>query len=200
MSRLHAVRSASVTPTPAAPQPGGQPSLSMTLKIEADLARLASGEAEAFRSLYDSSASRMFAIALKLLRDPVAAEDAVQEGYLRIWRNAGRYDPARGAPLAWMGVIVRNAALDLLRARRPVEELEAADTLEFATVQVEPPDARLGHCLRKLPAEQARAVTTMYSLGMSHSELAEHLSAPLGTVKSWVRRGTENLKRCMTHG
>jgi len=164
---------------------------------EALLARMSDGDRDAFRQLYDETAPRLFAIALRILRDSAAAEDATQEAYLRIWRKAARYDPGRGAPLAWMGVIARNAALDLARSRRQTEGLELLDTPDFAVEAVEPPDARLGQCLKRLPPDQARAITIMYVNGMSHSELAEHLSVPLGTAKSWVRRGTASLKECM---
>ncbi|MCW3848050.1 sigma-70 family RNA polymerase sigma factor [Sphingomonas sp. LB-2] len=166
--------------------------------LEALLREVANGDKRAFRRVYDLAGGRLLAITLKILRDRQTAEDATQEAFLRIWRNAARYDPARGAPLAWMGVIARNAALDMAQVRRPQEELDAADTIELATPAVEPPDARLGQCLKRLPSDQARAIVTMYTYGMSHSELAEHLSVPLGTVKSWVRRGTESLKECMT--
>lgn len=161
------------------------------------LGRMSDGDTDAFRQLYDETAPRLFAIALRILRDSAAAEDATQEAYLRMWRKAGRFDPSRGAPLAWMGVIARNAALDLARSRRQTEGLEILDTPDFAVAAVEPPDARLGHCLKRLPPDQARAITIMYTNGMSHSELAEHLSVPLGTAKSWVRRGTASLKECM---
>ena len=132
-----------------------------------------------------------------ILRDHQIAEDAVQEAFLRVWRNAGRYDRERGSPLAWMGVIARNAALDMVQLRRPFEELDVADTLDLAIAAVEPPDARLGQCLQRLPADQARAIVTMYIYGLSHSELAQHLAVPLGTAKSWIRRGTLSLKECM---
>lgn len=151
----------------------------------------------AFRRLYDCAAGRLLAIAMNILRDREAAEDAIQEAFLRIWRKAGSYEASRGTPLAWMGVIARNAALDSARRQRPMEELETTDIIEFAVQPVEPPDARLGKCLGRLPAEQARAITTMYTFGLSHAELAEQLCAPLGTVKSWIRRGTQNLKECM---
>ena len=165
--------------------------------LEQLLDYVAQGDMQAFRQLYDMAAGRLMAIALNILRDRQAAEDAVQEAFLRIWRNAARYDPSRGAPMAWMSVIARNSALDLADRRRPLGTLEAADTLEFAVAAVEPPDAKLGQCLKKLPADQARAIVTMYTYGLSHSELAERLTVPLGTAKSWIRRGTQNLKECM---
>lgn len=164
---------------------------------EALLRGMADGDMDAFRRLYDQTAPRLFAIALRILRDSAAAEDATQEAYLRIWRKASRYEPGRGAPLAWMGVIARNAALDLARSRRRTEDIEILDTPDFAVEAVEPPDARLGQCLKRLPPDQARAITIMYVNGMSHSELAGHLAVPLGTAKSWVRRGLTSLKECM---
>lgn len=166
-------------------------------EIERLLSDVAAGDMAAFRALYDSAAGRLLAIATNILREREAAEDAVQEAFLRIWRRAGSYEPSRGSPLAWMGVIARNAALDHARRRRPVEELQAADVIALAVQPVEPPDARLGQCLGRLPADQAKAIVTMYNYGLSHAELAQQLSAPLGTVKSWVRRGTQSLKECM---
>ncbi len=166
-------------------------------EIERLLNAVATGDMAAFRALYDLAAGRLLAIAMNILRDREAAEDAVQEAFLRIWRKAGSYEVSRGTPLAWMGIIARNAALDSVRRRRPVEELEMTDVIELAVQPVEPPDARLGQCLGRLPADQAKAIVTMYTYGLSHAELAQQLSAPLGTVKSWVRRGTQSLKECM---
>ena len=168
-----------------------------TESLENLIRRVADGDGAAFRSLYAAAAPRLLAIALRILRDQPLAEDAVQEAFLRVWRNAHRYQPSRGAPLAWMGVIARNAALDLVDRRRPAEELCAAPGIELSVEAVEPPDARLGHCLKKLPPDQARAIVTMYNEGRSHSELADRLSVPRGTAKSWVRRGTSQLKECM---
>ena len=165
--------------------------------LESLLRLVAAGDMLAFRTLYAASAGRLLAIALRILREQQAAEDAVQEAFLRIWRNAARYDAARGAPLAWMGVIARNAALDMIDRRQSSESLDAADGPELAVAAVEPPDARLGQCLKRLPPDQARAIVTMYNEGLSHSELADRLSVPLGTAKSWVRRGTRLLRECM---
>lgn len=166
-------------------------------EIERLLSAVATGDMAAFRALYDCAAGRLLAIAMNILRDREAAEDAVQEAFLRIWRKAGSYEVSRGTPLAWMGIIARNAALDSARRRRPVEELEMTDVIDLAVQPVEPPDARLGRCLGRLPADQAKAIVTMYTYGLSHAELAQQLSTPLGTVKSWTRRGTQSLKECM---
>ena len=167
-------------------------------QLETLLRQAAEGDMLAFRQLYDESAGRLLAITTNILRDSQAAEDAVQEAMLRIWRNAARYDPGKGAPLAWMGVIARNAALDMMQRRPAAESLEVTDTLELATPAIEPPDAYLRQCLGRLPPEQARAIVMMYTYGLSHSELAEKMAVPLGTVKSWVRRGMISLKEYMT--
>ncbi|MCW1427812.1 sigma-70 family RNA polymerase sigma factor [Novosphingobium sp. JCM 18896] len=161
------------------------------------LRHVAAGDMAAFRAVYDHAAGRLLAITMAILRDRAGAEDAVQEAFLRIWRKAGTYQASRGAPLAWMSVIARNAALDQARSRRGTEEIEVADVPDLAVAPVEPPDARLGQCLGRLPADQARSIVAMYTYGLSHAELAELLAVPLGTAKSWVRRGTQSLKECM---
>lgn len=161
------------------------------------LQKVANGDLAAFRSLYDDVGSVVLAISRRILRDSQAAEDAAQEAFVRIWRSAGKFDPARGTALSWIGTIARNAALDQLPRNAPAEMLEVADTIEFASVAVEPPDARLGQCLGQLPRDHAIAIVTMYTYGLSHSELAEKLGVPLGTAKSWVRRGMAKLQETM---
>jgi RNA polymerase sigma-70 factor, ECF subfamily len=162
------------------------------------LGKVANGDLVAFRSLYDDVGGTVLAITSRILRDNQTAEDAAQEAFVRIWRSAGKFDPARGTALAWMGVIARNAALDQVPSRAPAEMLEVVDTIEFASAAVDPPDARLGQCLGRLPRDHAAAIVTMYTYGLSHSELAEKLGVPLGTAKSWVRRGMAKLQECMS--
>jgi RNA polymerase sigma-70 factor, ECF subfamily len=166
-------------------------------EIELLFARVASGDDAAFRSLYDVTANWVYSIALRLLRDKEAAEDAVQETFVKIWRTAERFDPASGSPGSWIGIIARNTSLDLIRKRRPVIELSDNEVAMIVTEPIDPPDIKLGRCLACLPADQARAIVIMYTYGMSHAELAEHMGVPLGTVKSWVRRGSQSLKLCM---
>lgn len=169
----------------------------LVLTIEDQLQRVAQGDTEAFRALYDRVSPRLFAIVLRILRDQAAAEDVLQDVFLRVWRRSGSYQASRGAPMAWLGTIARNAALDALSARRSDSELDLADCPDLAVAAVDPPDARLGQCLKRLPADQARAICEAYTLGLSHSELANRLEVPLGTVKSWINRGMLSLKRCM---
>lgn len=162
--------------------------------LEQLLAQVAEGDMYAFGRLYDVTSGRLFAIGFRILREEAAAQDAVQEAYVNIWRKAKLYDPARGSPIGWMSVIVRNVALNMIRADRPTEPI---DDLDIPVAPVDPPDSRLGQCLKLLPADQGNAIILTYTYGLTHSELAEHLSVPLGTAKSWVRRGMLALKECM---
>lgn len=175
----------------------GMGTLAQPGMIEDLLARVAQGDRAAFGALYQATSARLFAIVLRILGDRDTAEDVLQDVYVRVWRRSGSFDPARGAPMAWLGRIARNAALDALAARRSDDELEAADRIEFAVAAVDPPDARLGQCLKRIPADQARAICQAYVYGLSHAELARQLDAPLGTVKSWITRGMAALRKCM---
>lgn len=93
-----------------------------------------------------------------------------------------------------MSVIVRNAALSMVKAERPTLSI---DDLELSVEAIDPPDARLGQCLKRLKPEQHKAVLLTYTYGLTHTELANRLAAPLGTVKSWLRRGLQGLRDCM---
>jgi len=92
--------------------------------LEQLLAQVAQGQMEAFARLYDITSPRLFAIAFRILRDEAVAQDATQEAYVNIWRKAKLYDPARGSPIGWMSVIVRNVALNMIRADRPTEPID----------------------------------------------------------------------------
>lgn len=171
-----------------------------------DLAELlglvATGDEVALARLWHAVAPILLGLCLKLLRRRHAAEDALQESFVRIWHKAGQYDPALGRPLSWMATVARNVALDQLRRERHRGETD----LEEAEVLPAPTEASLGldltrtdlaHCLDQLPATQRLAILLAYYRGMTHQELAQALGAPLGTVKSWVRRGLSNLKDCL---
>lgn len=179
-------------PGPLIPAASGLPGSATDL--EALLALIGQGDRSAFRYLYDRVAGRMLASARRILGDRELAEDAVQDAFVRIWRSAAKFDPARGVALAWVGRIVRNAALDRLPKERDMGRIEDID---LAVMPVEPPSARVGQCLRKLPDQQGKAMILMYVHGMTHSELAVHFGAPLGTVKSWIKRGMATLRICM---
>jgi RNA polymerase sigma-70 factor, ECF subfamily len=158
------------------------------------IGQIANGDRMAFKNLYDLVGGQLLRVVRNILRNGTEADDAVQETLLRIWRHAGRYDAERGKPMAWMGTIARNAAFDLSKTTRVVVDDSVLESLEFATQPQDPPDAKLARCLLLLPPEQARAIVLIYTYGLTHTELASLLRVPLGTVKSWVKRGTAQLR------
>ncbi|MBE7941354.1 MULTISPECIES: sigma-70 family RNA polymerase sigma factor [Ramlibacter] len=165
----------------------------------------------ALRELYELTSSRLFGLALRVVRNREWAEDVVQEAYMNVWRIAGDYRMALSPPLAWLGVIVRSRALDFLRRRAseradltvPLEEDGEADTLAsegaspMDTAEASEQAWALHECLRKLEARQREVLSLAYLRDLSHGELSRQLSLPLGTVKSWIRRGLDQLRGCM---
>jgi RNA polymerase sigma-70 factor (ECF subfamily) len=132
------------------------------------------------------------------------AEEVLQESFVRIWNNASRYQSHLSAPMTWMINITRNQAIDQLRKYRdrPLNDLDAqmlVDDSPSAHDQLNSSreTSTLNRCLDKLEGMQRQSITIAYFGGLSCSELAEHLSAPLGSVKSWIRRGMEHLRRCL---
>src|SRR5215831_21397339 len=171
------------------------------------LARTALADQKAFAELYQLSAPHLYAVALRILREAGAAEEVPQESFVNVWHHAGSYVAARSQPLTWLTSIVRNRCLDQLRRREiattPINEEEAGETMaaEGPTpleTLLAGADARaVRNCVEGLDAGQKQAIALAFYQGLSHSELARHLKQPLGTVKSWVRRGLERLRTCL---
>lgn len=181
--------------------------------LAALLARVAERDAGALRTLYELTSAKLFGVALRILVKREWAEEALQESFVNIWRYAGDYREALAAPLTWMAAIVRNRALDFLRRQKAgasdgsAMTTEWTDTLDevIAGDERDPAESallseqakRLAICMSRLDASQRQAVALAYLRDQSHSEIAEQLAVPLGTIKSWVRRGLEKLKICM---
>jgi RNA polymerase sigma-70 factor (ECF subfamily) len=175
------------------------------------LAGTAAGDQRAFRALYEATSAHLFALLTRILKRRDWAEEALQDCYLKIWQKSESYEPRKGAPLTWLLTIARYRALDLLRRRRP-EVLEAEgdedgpSLLDQAVDPTQDPLARteereglgrLERCMEGLGGEQRSSVLLAYYEGYTHQELAARLKAPLGTVKSWVRRGLAQLRDCL---
>lgn len=173
--------------------------------IEILLSATAGGDKNAFRDLYQTVSPQLFGVALRILKRRDWAEDVLQESFTTIWQRAGDFRPELGNGRAWMTVILRNRALDRLRRIRPVAEV-SNEVLEQIPDESASPfeetlrgsDARRLHaCLERLEATQKRAILAAYFDGFTHEELSQRLAAPMGTVKSWIRRGLLRLKGCL---
>ena len=164
----------------------------------------------ALRQLYEQTSARLYGLALRVVGQRDMAEDVLQEAFISIWRVAGDYRAALSPPMAWLGLIVRSRALDCLRrntANRAhvTQELDADlmaaledgahDPLRAAHTSQQA--SALYRCLETLEQRQREVISLAYLRDLSHRELAEQLKLPLGTVKTWIRRGLEQLRGCM---
>jgi RNA polymerase sigma-70 factor (ECF subfamily) len=179
-------------------------------RLAALVARVALADQQAFAELYRQTSSHLYAVALRILRESGAAEEILQEAFVNVWHHAGTYVAAKSQPLTWLTSIVRNRCLDLLRRREidTVTLTPASDDDPGFDPPFEGPSAvqllldgaearSVRDCVDALDAGPRQAIALAFFQGLSHAELAAHLREPLGTVKSWVRRGLERLKRCL---
>lgn len=175
-------------------------------QLVAALHRVAEGDRVALRHVYEDTAAKLFGICLRILNDRSEAEDVLQEVYLTVWRRAGAFDESRASPITWLVAIARNRAIDRLRSIRvarlsdPIDVAEQiADTAPLAVEAIEAAQdkARLEGCLDELEAHQAEAIRAAFLRGLTYDELARQTGVPLGTMKSWIRRGLAKLRACL---
>jgi len=179
-------------------------------RMAALLARVAMGDQAAFGEFYEITSSHLYGVAVRILKDASAAEEILQEAYVNVWHHAGSYEVAKSQPMTWLTSIVRNRCLDQLR-RREVDTVTLtpddddapefdllSDAMTPAEMLIAGAEARsVRACVETLEAGPKQAIALAFYQGLSHSELAAHLHEPLGTVKSWVRRGLERIKNCL---
>ncbi len=169
------------------------------------IASCAAQDRAAFRALYARWSGRLHGVALRITRDPALAADATHDAFVQVWQQAGRFDPALGEAGAWLMSLARYRALDLVR-RRGREVLGHESALEEADGGPDPlaqllsssDGGALHRCLQTLSTERRRLVVLAFVEGLSHSQLAEKLTVPIGTVKSWIRRSLIGLRECLT--
>lgn len=183
------------------------------------LARCALGDRQAFRQLYEATSPRLLGVIARLVGRGAAAEDLLQDVYVKIWKSAGQYRPGAGAPMAWLCAAARYRTIDWLRAQGARPEISASDLRgaadddegvpepgeRMADTSPGPPErveaasnaGAVQQCLGTLQASQQQSISLAYYQGLSHGEIADHLGAPLGSVKTWVRRGLIALKTCL---
>lgn len=172
--------------------------------------RMARQDPTALKALYDACATKLYGLAVRVVSNREWAEDVLQEAFLTIWRSAGDYRASLSPPMAWLGLIVRSRGLDLLRRRAAdrghlTQELDEtlADTLAgdapspMDTAQASQQAWALHQCLARLDNKQREVVSLAYIRDLSHAELSQQLKLPLGTVKTWIRRGLDQMRQCM---
>ena len=164
----------------------------------------ARGDRDAFATLYQRTAPKLFAILLRILRGKAAAEDALQDVFLKIWQNARSFSPEAGPPMGWLISVARNRAIDILRARNPAEpgELEATDLFarlaDLSDGEAQMSDlSALRHCLGTLEEPARNCILLAYYEGYSREELARRFDRPVGTIKTWLHRNLAILKSCL---
>jgi len=159
----------------------------------------------AFRTLYSLTSAKLFGVCLRICGDRQAAEDVLSDVYLTIWKRAGAYEPGRASPISWLATIARNRAIDWRRSAGRAPPTGVEDIALFAddrasaedTMLLDERAAQLHGCLDQLEQRQRDAIRTAFFDGLTYAELAERDAVPLGTMKSWVRRGLFRLKDCM---
>lgn len=171
--------------------------------LSTDIVLVADLDREAFRRLYTRTASKLFALCLAVTRDHAAADDVLQEAYLKIWDRAKGYDPERSRPLAWMGAIARNSAIDWYRAnirRRQVgeEHLNSLASEAMAAddrIIAEDREDQVWKAVDNLDAESENELKSIFLQGLTYPEAAQRLGLPLATFKSRVRRNVLRIRR-----
>ena len=176
------------------------------------LLRTAGRDAEAFERLYELTAPLLMGVALRVTARRELAKEVLHDAFVKVWNGATSYDPLATRPVAWLVAIVRNRAIDLVssadmaRVRQFEDDTDTAIERFFDwapaaedTVAQGQMHNWLRRCLGELKAGERQALVLAYMHGLSHGDLAEHLSKPLGTIKSWLRRGLESLRGCVEH-
>ena len=191
--------------------PEWAPASERSAQLAALLARVALGDQRAFTDLYRQASPHLYGVALRISRDASIAEEILQEAFVSVWHHAGTYDAAKSQPVTWLASIVRNRCLDQLRRREidtvtlAANEEDESPAWDFPSDGPTPVEMLLAAadstavrgCIDTLDAGPKQAIALAFFHGLSHGELATHLREPLGTVKSWVRRGLEKLRRCL---
>jgi len=172
--------------------------------------RISLADEKALRELYELTSPKLYGVAVRVVTNREWAEDVLQEAFISIWRIAGDYKATLSPPMAWMALVVRSRGLDFLRRRASerADKMQELDDVISDTVAGDSPNPMdtaqasqqakaLHNCLSLLDNKQREVVSLAYLRDMSHNELAAQLKLPLGTVKTWIRRGLEQLRGCM---
>jgi RNA polymerase sigma-70 factor, ECF subfamily len=170
------------------------------------LAQVVLGNRAAFESLYRATADKLFGICLRVLGDRAEAEEVLQEVFTAVWRKAAQYDIREGSVMSWLSITARNRAIDRLRAGPPRSTLgalemaaEVADSgaSPYQEAEANSDRDRLARCLEQLEPRRRSLIREAFFGGFTYQELATSMQAPLGSIKSWIRRGLAQLRTCL---
>lgn len=170
------------------------------------LVQAGQGDRSAFRTVYEATSAKLFGVCLRILPDRQTAEDVLQDTYVTVWRKAASFDASRASPITWLVTIARNRAIDRLRSAAPMRNAapvedahDLADSGPLASDVVEQANeaARLNGCLETLEDRARAVIRTAFFEGATYDELARRENVPLGTMKSWIRRGLMRLRSCL---
>ncbi|OSP53584.1 sigma-70 family RNA polymerase sigma factor [Pseudoruegeria sp. SK021] len=174
-------------------------------EIETLIAQTALGNQNAFSKLYDATSGKLLAVCMRVLSERAAAEDAVQEVYVKVWKNAGRYQVTGHSPMTWLITIARNTSIDRLRSRRSDDDI-ADHSERIASPELSPEQSaiaaseskRIMGCMDELKPDRRAAISGAYLDGKSYKDLSEQFAVPLNTMRTWLRRDLAALRECMT--
>ena len=175
-------------------------------RLREAMVRLAEGDSAAFEEIYTATRVKLFGICLRILGDRKEAEDALQDVYVNLWQRADRFDPQRASPISWLATFARNRAIDRLRTGKvragtvPVEEaspIPDETPLADALLVDAEREAQIHKCLEGLDENTRSYIRAAFFEGRTYAQLAERADVPLGTMKSWIRRGLMKLRACL---
>lgn len=172
------------------------------------LAQVGVGDYDAFRKIYDRYSTPLYSLGLRMLHQPAEAEEALQDTFLKIWKNADQFDIRKSRPFTWAVTIMRRTCIDRIRKLKRVPEAVTFDSMEDTdwaapetvreTVSRHETHERVEEALKDIPDKQKQALELALFSGMTHSEIAKSMEQPLGTVKSWLKRGLFQIRNTLT--
>lgn len=174
--------------------------------LAASIMAVAKGDRDAFERLYRATSAKLFGVCLRVLPDRDEAQDVLQEVYATVWRKADQFDAGRASAVSWLAMIARNKAIDRVRAnpsRSRNAPIEWADNVAdpapspLAVTELATDNTRLNSCMEQLDNRRRSLIRTAFFDGATYEELAARIGSPLGSVKSWIRRGLQQLRACL---
>jgi RNA polymerase sigma-70 factor (ECF subfamily) len=175
------------------------------LEIETLISSVALGDRKAFNALYDATSAKLLGVCLRILHDRAAAEDAMQDTFIKVWKNADRFAVNGYSPMTWLITIARNTAIDRLRTAKPTADI--ADYTDIIAANGPTPETqviataearRITKCFAELEPTRSAAIKSAYLDGLPYADLAKKFNVPLNTMRTWLRRGLIALRECLS--